>query len=97
MQTHVNTTMPKDLVLLRYTDPRGVRLAALCRPAEGVGTLKEIIGEADEADRQWFDDPHDSAVVIDTRGTVIVTSAEDLTLLSRWFSVAANWLKKHGG
>lgn len=89
--------MPKDLVLLRYTDPRGMKLAAMCRPSEGVDTLRDIIGEADESDARWFDESHDSAVVIDTSGTVIVTSSEDLTLLSFWFAVAANWLKSHGG
>lgn len=89
--------MPKDLVLLRYTDPRGEKIAAMCRPAEGVDTLRAVIGEASEADERWFEQPHDSAVVIDTSGTVIVTSSEDLTLLSFWFAVAAQWLKDHGG
>lgn len=89
--------MAKDLVLLRYTDPRGEKLAALCRPSEGVEVLREVIGEEDEADTRWFEDRHQSAVVIDTSGTVIVTSSEDLTLLSFWFAVAAQWLKTHGG
>lgn len=89
--------MPKDLVLLRYTDSRGRRLAALCRPAEGVDTLRDIIDSDSEEDKRWFDEEHDSAVVIDTSGAVVVTSSEDLTLLSFWFAVAANWLKTHGG
>lgn len=89
--------MPKDLVLLRYTDERGNRLAALCRPAEGVDVLRDVIGDEDEHDREWFATPHESAVVLDTSGTVVVTSAEDLTLLSWWFAIAANWLKTHGG
>lgn len=89
--------MAKDLVLLRYTDPRGNRLAALCRPSEGVDTLRDIIGVESVEDAVWFEDEHESAVVIDTTGAVMVTSAEDLTLLSFWFAVAANWLKTHGG
>jgi|688.fasta_scaffold2286563_1 hypothetical protein len=89
--------MAKDLVLLRYTDSKGEKLAALCRPREGVDTLKDIIGEETEADSQWFSQDHQSAVVIDTSGTVVVTSSEDLTMLSFWFAVAAQWLKTHGG
>lgn len=89
--------MHKDLVLLRYTDSRGEKLAALCRPSTGIEALRDIVGEETDADREWFAEPHASAVVIDTSGTVVVTSAEDLTLLSFWFAVAANWLKTHGG
>lgn len=89
--------MAKDLVLLRYTDQKGRRLAALCRPKEGVETLRDIIGADSADDLAWFEDEHESAVVIDTNGAVMVTSSEDLTLLSFWFAVAANWLKTHGG
>jgi hypothetical protein len=89
--------MAKDLVLLRYTDSSGEKLAAMCRPSEGVDVLREVIGEETDEDRQWFSQEHKSAVVIDTSGTVVVTSAEDLTLLSFWFAVAAQWLKTHGG
>lgn len=89
--------MPKDLVLLRYTDPHGNRLAALCRPSSGVGTLRDIVGEETEADRKWFAASHESAVVVDTSDTVVITSSEDLTLLSFWFAVAAKWLEDHGG
>lgn len=89
--------MAKNLVLLRYTDPRGRRLAALCRPKEGVETLRQIIGEQSEADTEWFEQSHESAVVIDTDGAVVVTSAEEMTLLSFWMAVAASWLKSHGG
>lgn len=89
--------MAKDLVLLRYTDERGEKLAALCRPSEGIDTLRDVIGEESEADKEWFSQSHQSAVVIDTSGTVIVTSSEDLTLLSFWFAMAAQWLKTHGG
>lgn len=89
--------MAKDLVLLRYTDPKGNRLAALCRSKEGVSTLRDIIGVETSDDAAWFEDEHKSAVVVDTSNTVVVTSSEDLTLLSFWFAVAANWLKAHGG
>lgn len=93
----VRADMPKDLVLLRYTDSRGERIAALCRPSKGIETLRAVIGDEDEADSRWFEQPHESAVVIDTSNTVVVTSSEDLTLLSFWFAVAAKWLKDHGG
>jgi hypothetical protein len=89
--------MAKDLVLLRYTDGSGERLAAMCRPKEGIETLREVIGEESEADSKWYEQEHASAVVIDTSGAVVVTSSEDLTLLSWWFAVAATWLKQHGG
>lgn len=89
--------MAKDLVLLRYTDPQGKRLAALCRPSEGVDVLREVIGEETDADAEWFKNLHESAVVIDTDGAIVVTSAEDLTLISFWFAVAAQWLEQHGG
>lgn len=88
--------MAKDLVLLKYTDKKGRRLAALCRPREGMGVLAEIIGEHPDA-QNWSEQPKKSAVAIATEGTVTVTSAEDLTLLSFWFATAAQWLKTHGG
>lgn len=89
--------MSKNLVLLRYTDPRGRRLAALCRPKEGVETLREIVGEMTDADREWFEDSHESAVVIDTDGAVVVTSSEELRMLAFWFGIASAWLQNHGG
>ena len=89
--------MAKDLVLLRYPDPQGPRLAALCRPSEGVEVLRDIVGVETEADEAWFTNSHEAAVVLDTDGTVVITDAEDLTLLSFWFAVAAQWLKTHGG
>lgn len=89
--------MPKDLVLLRYTDDRGQKLAAMCRPATGLQVLKDIIGEASEQDEEWYDQPHKSAVVMDTSGPVIITRAEDLTMLSFWLATAATWLSQHGG
>lgn len=89
--------MAKDLVLLRYTDSTGRRLAALCRPSEGVETLRRVVGDESEEDQEWYRQEHESAVVLDTDGTIVITSAEDLTLLSFWFAVAANWLKTHGG
>jgi hypothetical protein len=97
VRTHTRQTMPRDLVLLRYTDPTGRRLAALCRPSEGVETLRRVVGDEEESDREWYRQDHQSAVVIDTDGTVSITSSEDLTLLSFWFAVAASWLKTHGG
>lgn len=89
--------MPKDLVLLRYTDKNGRRLAALCRPSTGMDVLRSVIGAETEDDQQWFDEEHDSAVVIDTHGAVLITDSEDMTLLSWWFAMAAEWLKQHGG
>lgn len=89
--------MAKDLVLLRYADSTGRRLAALCRPSEGVETLRQVVGDESEEDQEWYRQEHKSAVVLDTDGTIVITSAEDLTLLSFWFAVAANWLKTHGG
>lgn len=89
--------MAKDLVLMRYTDANKQRLAVLCRPAEGVGVLREVIGEATEEDEEWFSEPHRSAIVLDTTGTVTITSAEDMTNLCLWFAMAAQWLATHGG
>lgn len=89
--------MAKDLVLLRYTDAKGERLAGLCRPREGVKTLRKIIGEKTPGDAEWFGTAHKSAIVIDTSGPVIITSAEDMTMLSFWFAMAATWLSQHGG
>lgn len=88
--------MAKDLVLLKYTDKNGCKLAALCRPREGMGVLTEIVGSHPDAG-DWSKQPKKSAVAIATDGTVTVTSSEDLTLLSWWFATAATWLKQHGG
>ena len=89
--------MAKDLVLLRYTDARGKRLAALCRPNTGVDVLRDVVGEATEGDKAWFESEHESAIVIDTDGAVVVTSSEDMTMLAFGFAGAAQWLKTHGG
>lgn len=89
--------MARDLVLMRFTDANNQRLAALCRPAEGVETLKEIIGSDDPQDADWFSQEHQAAVVLDTTGTVTITSHEDLANLCLWFSMASLWLKSHGG
>lgn len=88
--------MAKDLVLLKFTGANGVKLAALCRPKEGMGVLKEIIGTGKDAD-EWAQQPESSAVAICTEGLVTVTDAEDLTMLAWWLSMAAAWLKTHGG
>jgi len=88
--------MAKDLVLLKYTDASGKKLAALCRPREGMDSLRKIIGESPES-VDYLEQPTKSAVAIATEGTVVVTSSEDLTLLSFWFATAAQWLKNHGG
>jgi hypothetical protein len=63
---------------------------------EGMGVMHAIIGDDPEA-AEWMEEPSKSCVAIATDGTVNVTSAEDLTLLSFWFATAANWLKTHGG
>jgi len=89
--------MAKDLVLFRYTDSNNRRLAALCRPAEGVETLRKLIGDDSEGDAEWFSQPHESAIVIDTNGAVVITSAEDIANLCMWFAMASQWLKTHGG
>lgn len=89
--------MAKNLVLLRYTDANNQRLAALCRPADGVETLRDVIGEASEEDEEWFAQPHESAVVLATSGTVVITSADDLANLCMWFAMASQWLRQHGG
>lgn len=89
--------MPKDLVLLRYTDSRGEKLAAMCRPATGVQLLRDIVASDAEEDAEWYEQPHQSAVIIDTSSPVIITNAEDLTMLSFWFATAATWLSQHGG
>lgn len=89
--------MEKDLVLLRYTDANNQRLAALCRPAGGVATLRDVIGDASEADEEWFAQSHASAVVLATSGTVVITSADDLANLCMWFAMASQWLRQHGG
>lgn len=88
--------MAKDLVLLRYSDSRGERLAAVCRPADGLQTLRDIVGDSPE-DEEWYGIGHKSAVVIATSSPVIVTKAEDLTMLSFWLATAATWLSQHGG
>jgi hypothetical protein len=88
--------MAKDLVLLKYTGSNGAKLAALCRPKEGLAVMEKIVGGDPDAPL-WLEQPTESVVVIATDGTVNVTSAEDLTLLSFWFATAANWLKTHGG
>jgi|LakMenEpi03Aug12_release.lakeMendotaPanAssembly.Ray.scaffolds.fasta_scaffold523012_2 hypothetical protein len=89
--------MPKDLILLRYTDANNRRLAALCRPANGVEVLRAVIGEETESDEEWFSQPHQSAVVIDTDGAVTITSQEDMASLCLWLAVASQWLQAHGG
>jgi len=88
--------MAKDLVLLKYKDKQGRQLAALCRPQEGMELLHSIVGSHPDA-ANWTVQSSKSAVAIATEGTVMVTSAEDLTLLSWWFAVAAEWLRTHGG
>ena len=85
--------MAKDLVLLRYTDANNQRLAALCRPSSGVETLRDVIGEASDEDEEWFAQPHASAVVLATSGTVVITSADDLANLCMWFAMASQWLR----
>jgi len=89
--------MPKDLVLLRYTDSTGRRLAALCRPSEGFETLRRVMDKESDEDREWYRKANQSAVVIDTSGTLTITSHDELLMLSFWFTVAANWLRDHGG
>ena len=89
--------MARDLVLLRYTDANKRRLAAMCRPADGVGTLKAVIGEQTAEDEEWFEQPHQSAIVIATSGAVVITSSEDLANLCMWLAVASQWLREHGG
>jgi len=88
--------MAKDLVLLKFTGANGVRLAALCRPKEGIGVLTNIIGTGKDAG-EWAQQPEQSAVAICTEGLVTVTDSEDLTMLAWWLSMAAAWLKTHGG
>lgn len=89
--------MPKDLVLLRYTDDRGQKFAAMCRPSTGVQVLRDIVNSEAPEDVEWYEQPHKSAVVMDTSGPVIITKAEDLTMLSFWLATAATWLSQHGG
>lgn len=88
--------MAKDLVLLKYTGSNGSKLAALCRPVEGMDVLRAVVGEVDGVN-EWEQQPEKSAVAIETDGLVMVTSAEDMTLLSFWMAVAAEWLRTHGG
>jgi len=86
----------KDLVLLKFSGDNGVRLAALCRPAEGMGVLHAIVGD-DPDGEEWKQQPDKSMVAIATEGLVTITDSEDLTMLSFWLATAANWLKTHGG
>lgn len=88
--------MAKDLVLLKFSGSNGVRLAALCRPKEGMGVLSAIVG-SDPDSAGWKQQPDKSMVAIATEGLVTVTSSEDLTMLSFWLATAAAWLKTHGG
>lgn len=88
--------MAKDLVLLKYTGSNGVRLAALCRPVEGMGVVRSVLGGSPGSE-EWSQEPDKSAVAIETEGLVMVTSAEDMTLLAFWMAVAAEWLRTHGG
>ena len=88
--------MAKDIVMLKYTDQHGSRLAALCRPSEGAALARTLMGD-EAVDEELPAGDAASVVAIATDGTVNVTSSEDLTLLSFWFATAANWLKTHGG
>jgi hypothetical protein len=88
--------MPKDLLLLKFSGDNGVRLAALCRPKEGMGVLRDVLGE-DEESEEWMQHPDDSVVAIATEGLVTVRDSEDLMMLSWWLAMAATWLKSHGG
>lgn len=88
--------MAKDLVLLKFSGSNGVRLAALCRPSEGMEVLRSIVGD-DPDGADWVVAPEKSMVAIATEGLVTITDAEDLTMLSFWLATAANWLKQHGG
>jgi hypothetical protein len=88
--------MAKDLVLLKFSGDNGVRLAALCRPAEGMDVLHAIVGD-DPDGEEWKQQPDKSMVAIATEGLVTITDSEDLTMLSFWLATAANWLKTHGG
>lgn len=97
MRTHGDTAVAKDLVLMRYTDANKNRLAVLCRPKEGVETLRDIIGEVTEEDSEWFNQPHESAIVLDTTGTITITSSDDIANLCLWFAMASQWLRTHGG
>ncbi len=88
--------MAKDLVLLKFSGANGVKLAALCRPTDGMGVLKSVIGTGKDA-HEWVQKPEQSMVAIATEGLVTITDAEDLTMLSWWLAMAATWLKQHGG
>lgn len=89
--------MAKDLVLMRFTDAEEKRLAVLCRPADGVETLRAVIGDGSPEDEEWFAQPHASAIVLDTTGAVTITSAEDAQNIVLWFAMASEWLRTHGG
>lgn len=88
--------MAKDLVLLKFSGDNGVKLAALCRPKEGMGVLQSVIGTGKDAD-EWVQQPEKSMVAIATEGLVTITDSEDLTMLSWWLAMSATWLKTHGG
>lgn len=88
--------MAKDLVLLKFTGANGVKLAALCRPKDGMGVLRSVIGHSQDAD-EWAQQPDSSVVALVTEGLVTIKNSEDLTMLAWWLSLAAAWLKKHGG
>ncbi len=86
--------MSRDLVMLRYTDDDGERLAAVCRPSEGVETLRSIIHEEDDYNLRFSDHEERSAVILDTSGPVFVFDADHAMTLSVWFGLAAEWLRQ---
>ena len=87
--------MAQDMVLMRYTDPDGERVAALCRPSGCMESLRSVIGDADETGEDWLRHPEFSGVMIDTSGPVFFSNHEDLAMVANWLLVAARWLESH--